>query len=136
MNLALVWWLCLGIPLSWKKGSRTHASSEYTWIGVSFKQLAPNVASMTLPAKFIEELQVIICRFLHDKGFVPSGVAKTFCWKIGVWLRSCLPQGPMHRLCMAPCKELYKQLKQDQERHLRGKWLVNASIRRRLGFSC
>eukprot|EP00971_Amphidinium_carterae_P199221 3953809-Amphidinium_carterae.1 len=41
VDLIILLWLCVGVPVSWKKGSLT--SSEHVWIGVQFRATAPGL---------------------------------------------------------------------------------------------
>jgi hypothetical protein len=49
IDLAILWWLVLGIPLSWRKGAVHAATEQHVWIGVEFRLLRSGVAQMTLP---------------------------------------------------------------------------------------
>ena len=49
IDVLVLWWLLLGIPLSWKKGWSGSALEGHTWIGVHFTA-ERGVAKMTLPA--------------------------------------------------------------------------------------
>ena len=63
-RLLVLWWLGLGIPLSWRKGVVHDGTTPYTWIGVLFSAPAPGIARMTLPHQFVEELLELCRAFL------------------------------------------------------------------------
>ena len=55
-SMAILFWLTLGIPLSWCKGSTNLSSEPHVWIGVRFQVIAPGRTLMTLPQVFVEAL--------------------------------------------------------------------------------
>ena len=59
VDLVILWWLCLGIPLAWKKGELHAGPSEHRWIGIMYT-LRDKDAVMTLPKAYVEELLVLI----------------------------------------------------------------------------
>ena len=63
VDFIILWWLVLGIPLSWKKGGATRADATHPWIGVLFSMGKQGTAKMWLPADFVETLieQVVPC---------------------------------------------------------------------------
>ena len=82
-DLLLLWWLVLGIPMSWAKGQFSSAKRGHTWIGVVFKLLRPGVARMTLPAKFISELLSDIAPFCRGCGVVSLKLAEKVVGRLG-----------------------------------------------------
>ena len=59
VDLVVLWWLLLGVPLSWKKGALFQQTEPHTWIGIVYS-LSPDGAIMRLPEKFVEELLVLL----------------------------------------------------------------------------
>ena len=59
MDLVILWWLCLGIPLSWKKGEVLEQSTPHSWIGIMY-HLSPEGAVMCLPEAFVKDLLEMI----------------------------------------------------------------------------
>jgi len=66
LDLLLLWWLVLGVPLSWKKGVLSWES--HAWIGVVYKPLPSGDVCMTLPPSFLEELLGILVPFCAARG--------------------------------------------------------------------
>ena len=58
-DFVILWWLVLGLPLSWKKGSLTRGSASHRWIGIDFS-LSEQGAVMRLPPRFVAELLTLI----------------------------------------------------------------------------
>ena len=67
-DLIILWWLVLGVPLSWKKGSVVDARVRHTWIGVDFDMKDDGIATMRLPDKFAEDLVEQLAPFCSDSG--------------------------------------------------------------------
>ena len=59
LDLAIVWWLLLGVPLAWNKGSLTLAAEPHLWIGVVY-DMAPDGVLMRLPPDFVAELVLLL----------------------------------------------------------------------------
>ena len=38
-DIMLLWWLVLGVPLAWAKGTLVDATEFYSWIGVDFQMI-------------------------------------------------------------------------------------------------
>ena len=68
VDLVVLWWLLLGVPLAWAKGQLLEADQSHTWIGVDFKMLPNGEASMKLPDKFVKELLELVAAFCSAKG--------------------------------------------------------------------
>ena len=68
IDSVILWWLVLGVPLSWKKGMLVDAKSKHTWIGVDFMLRDGGVSAMTLPDKFAKELAEQLSPFCSLKG--------------------------------------------------------------------
>ena len=55
LDLVVLWWLVLGIPLSWKKGFLSSGSEPHRWIGIDYTLTAEG-ALMRLPPAFVADL--------------------------------------------------------------------------------
>jgi hypothetical protein len=69
LDLVLLWWLILGIPLSWSKGAVIQGQEKHRWIGIDY-QVVDNGALMTLPDKFLEDLAKLIEPLCHSTGTI------------------------------------------------------------------
>ena len=81
-SLVVLWWMVLGIPLSWTKGAVYAAQQVHRWIGVCFSSPSPGVARMTHPKPFVEGL-VLLCRALVASGRLPLSKADALVGKAG-----------------------------------------------------
>ena len=81
-SMLVLWWLVLGVPLSWTKGSVHLGTSPYIWIGVLFSVPSPGVARMALPPKFVAELLTLCRKFLKSK-LLPLASADSLVGKAG-----------------------------------------------------
>ena len=63
VDLLVLWWLVLGIPLAWDKGSFCAGNVAHDWIGVQFWSQAPGTATMSVPKQFLEGLLAIALTF-------------------------------------------------------------------------
>ena len=52
LDCTLVWWLLLGMPLSWTKGHVHEELGKHVWIGVEYSLREDGVAIMELPAAY------------------------------------------------------------------------------------
>ena len=79
IDILLVWWLCLGLPLAWQKGLMTPATTPYTWIGVVYNTLPRGRSRLTLPDPFVAQLITDLKPFSKDSGHasVKSAVEMT-----------------------------------------------------------
>ena len=71
MDLVILWWLCLGLPLAWRKG--TYTAGLHEWIGALFT-LRPGsqdhpVAVVSVPQEFVELLSNDLSTFDKARGF-------------------------------------------------------------------
>ena len=82
VDVLLLWWLCLGVPLAWKKGSVSPASHPHTWIGVTYEQQADGSVFVMLPRAFLEELRSLLVRFAQGSGTSPIKQARSLCGKV------------------------------------------------------
>ena len=58
-DAVILWWMVLGLPLSWKKGSLTQGEEVHRWIGIDY-HLTPLGAIMRLPPPFVENLLLLL----------------------------------------------------------------------------
>ena len=79
VNCLLLFWLCLGVPLAWRKGMLTPGTG-HQWIGVRYQVLAPGQVELTLPAPFLEGL-VKLLDMVMRKGHIPESKAKQLMGK-------------------------------------------------------
>ena len=82
-SLVVLFWLVLGIPLSWRKGALHACTEPHQWIGVVFASPRPGVARMWLPAAFIEALATLCRAFAPGKGHQPLASAHALVGKGG-----------------------------------------------------
>ena len=81
-SLAILWWLVLGVPLSWKKGAVYGGTVPHTWIGVDFCCPSPGVGRMWLPRPFVIEL-IRLCKAFLSVNFLPVGSADALVGRAG-----------------------------------------------------
>ena len=48
-GVLLLWWVALGVPLAWSKGSLVEAADGYSWISVDFQMLPRGRSKLRLP---------------------------------------------------------------------------------------
>ena len=82
LNIIVVLWLVLGIPLSWRKGALFGHRSPHRWIGVEFVILGPSIARMTLPPSFVAEV-ADICAAFQKSTLQPLSTANALVGKAG-----------------------------------------------------
>jgi hypothetical protein len=81
----LMYWLTLGIPLSWKKGSIHDLASgcgPYTWIGVEYSLARPGLAKMAVPAAFVKAVLDDLEGLLVEKA-VAAHIAERLVGRVG-----------------------------------------------------
>ena len=83
LDLAILWWLIMGIPLSWKKGCWSSTDETYRWIGVDFKLINPGVAQLQLPDEFKKELQDLLRHYSQGETQIHEHHAQSLCGKVG-----------------------------------------------------
>ena len=64
VDLLTLWWLILGVSLSWDKGSFTSGHAAHDWIGVKFWPHAPDTSTISVPTQFLEGLLEIARKFI------------------------------------------------------------------------
>ena len=67
-DILLLWWLVLGLPLAWKKGSVHMNEQPYDWIGVHFIPTAQGEVHMELPKQFLRDFLEALRPFCRTKG--------------------------------------------------------------------
>ena len=82
-SMVVLFWLVLGIPLSWKKGALHAGTSPHTWIGVVYSSPSPGVARMWLPEAFVEALLALCRLFAPGVGHQPLSLADSLVGKAG-----------------------------------------------------
>ena len=80
VDLLLGWWLVLGAPLAWKKGS--FSSSSHQWIGVLYT-IRPTEVWMELPQAYLKELLVLLEPFCSGIGHIDAKTAERTACKAG-----------------------------------------------------
>jgi len=80
LDLVIAWWLVLGIPLSWKKGSLTDGSVPHRWIGIDYT-LSDEGAIMRLPPQFIKDLLTLIEPLCVPVGTITRAQLDVVCGK-------------------------------------------------------
>ena len=84
VDLLCLWWLILGIPLSWDKGSFSPGRQAHEWIGVRFWSERPGTATMSIPTPFATSLLEVASQFLADRPrTAPLSLAHNLCGKAG-----------------------------------------------------
>ena len=67
-DLLLGWWLALGFPLAWRKGSVHRQGCSYDWIGVRFTPVEDGTVLMELPEAFLRDFLLLLRPFCRSKG--------------------------------------------------------------------
>ena len=70
MDIIIMWWLALGIPLSWAKGAVFEEHESHRWIGIQY-DIVQAGARMRLPEDFVQDLLVKIEPLCSMHGSVP-----------------------------------------------------------------
>ena len=68
-DLVVMWWLALGIPLSWKKGQTFDGSTPHRWIGIMY-HVVDKGAVMRLPPEFLLELAELLAPLCRRTGTI------------------------------------------------------------------
>ena len=71
MDIVIMWWLALGIPLSWKKGEVFAEREAHRWIGIMY-EIVDEGARMRLPSDFVKDLLERIEPLCCLHGSVPT----------------------------------------------------------------
>lgn len=80
LDLVLLWWLILGIPLAWGKGTVVYGNDASTWIGVEC-QLRGTAAVMSLPNSWVQQLLQLVAPFARGIGHVSTNDAQSLGWE-------------------------------------------------------
>ena len=64
----LLWWLALGLPLAWKKGSAHVGMQPYECIGVRFIPTAQGEVNMELPKQLLRGFLAALHPFCRTTG--------------------------------------------------------------------
>ena len=83
LDCILIWWLLLGLPLSWKKGHYYDNGQKHVWIGVEFSIREDGAAVMELPKKYLEEVSVLLEPLVAGTGSIPLNEALCTVGKAG-----------------------------------------------------
>ena len=60
LNVLILFWLTLGLPLAWEKGGLYSLATPHQWIGVTFSTLRPGLTLMELPEQFLEGMAELL----------------------------------------------------------------------------
>ena len=82
-DLILLWWLVLGIPLAWNKGSLHWDETDHEWIGVKYSWDDSGDVKMELPVAYLKDLVTILEEFCADKNVVSWKEAERMVGKAG-----------------------------------------------------
>ena len=84
IDVLCLWWLILGIPLSWEKGSFSPGCDPHEWIGVRFWSERPGSATMSIPSAFSASLLEVASEFVTPRPrTAPLSSAHNLCGKAG-----------------------------------------------------
>ena len=64
-----MWWLLLGIPLSWKKGATFEKGGVHRWIGIDYS-VEGRMAVMRLPPAFLQDLAAQLLPLCQIRGTI------------------------------------------------------------------
>jgi len=84
VDLIVLWWSVLGLPLALSKG--TYTTEAHSWIGAVFAIRCPSSGPegvITVPKKFADELFVLLGPYAADSGHVPAAELDTLLGKAG-----------------------------------------------------
>ena len=83
MDLLLLWWLVLGIPLAWDKGSLCWDTQPHEWIGIKYILQSAGKVLMELPEKFLKDLLEQLEPFCTGNGKVNLREAEKLVGRAG-----------------------------------------------------
>jgi len=84
VDLIVLWWWVLGLPLALSKGTYTPAA--HSWIGAVFSIRSPSSGPegvITVPDKFASELFDLLGPYTADSGHVPASELDFLLGKAG-----------------------------------------------------
>ena len=70
-DIVILWWMVLGIPLAWLKGSFTSGSEPHRWIGILYHVSAEG-AVMRLPPDFVADMLQRLEKACRRTGFIST----------------------------------------------------------------
>ena len=74
VDILILWWLVLGVPLAFTKGA-IHRGA-HVWIGARVNLAEPGVATVELPEPFLADLYQVLAPLARGRGTVPVRVAR------------------------------------------------------------
>ena len=85
LDVLVLWWLILGLPISWAKCQFMLASDPggHTWIGVHYVLRPPARAILSLPESFVKRLYADLAEFARPSGKIPLSLAAKVAGRIG-----------------------------------------------------
>ena len=84
LDITLLWWLLLGLPIAWKKCCLHRPPHVgHTWIGVVFTVRRAPAVVMSLPPRFVQELFTDLEPFASTRGSVSLRVADRLAGRLG-----------------------------------------------------
>ena len=84
VDLLCLWWLVLGIPLSWSKGTFGPGRLPHEWIGVRFWSRSRGTATLSVPQQFVNSLLQVAQVFVSSSPRTASlADAHSLCGKAG-----------------------------------------------------
>jgi len=84
LDLLACWWLALGLPLAWAKG--TFSTGSHQWIGAAFSHKwvqGVSACSVAVPQKFANELFELLGPFAAGSGSIPEATVDRMLGKAG-----------------------------------------------------
>ena len=82
LDCLVCYWLALGLPLAWKKGSVHDGTEKHSWIGVTFTLEVPGRTIVAATDEFRADLLKIVSRFCSTSGHECSKLAEQMCGKV------------------------------------------------------
>ena len=83
LDIVLLWWMTLGIPLAWKKGKLVEGADRHEWIGVAYQLKRPGMVTMTLPTEYLETVLQTLEPFCTAEGRASYRDAERMVGKAG-----------------------------------------------------
>ena len=124
LDLAIQWWLALGVPLAWAKGVVSTGTDPHRWIGVMY-HLTPGGAVMRLPPDYVASLLAQLEPACSQRGKLSVHEVEVLCGKAGrvahvvpsahpfvsgLWgglaAARALAKTKGDRFCFVPCRRL------------------------------
>ena len=83
LDVVLMWWMTLGIPLAWKKGAVVEGRAPHDWIGVTYQLQRPGLVTMKLPAEYLASVLEVLQPFCEVRGQASYRDAERMVGKAG-----------------------------------------------------